>query len=129
MKTSYNITRTISIVIRDTVVGKEVQHETVIPLNALLQYLDPSRRLLAAIDDGNEMVDKQEKQILEELKDLPATLAEACAERDERAPKGSWAPGNYYNKCSCGAMFIGDKRAVTCAPCAYGDHKGAKRKK
>lgn len=39
---------------------------------------------------------------------------------DLRPMRGSWAPGNYYNKCSnCKAGFIGDKRAQMCADCAY----------
>jgi hypothetical protein len=34
-------------------------------------------------------------------------------------PKGGFAPGNYQCKCcTCGKMFIGDKRAVQCEPCA-----------
>jgi len=42
--------------------------------------------------------------------------------RDERPPKDMWAPGMYCGECSkCSKRFIGDKRATTCAPCAYGD--------
>jgi DNA-directed RNA polymerase subunit RPC12/RpoP len=34
-------------------------------------------------------------------------------------PIGGYAPGNYQNKCcTCGELFIGDKRAVQCEPCA-----------
>lgn len=41
---------------------------------------------------------------------------------DERPPKGSWAPGGYYNKCrTCNRKFIGDKRATSCADCAYSE--------
>ena len=41
--------------------------------------------------------------------------------RDDRPKHGGWAPGSYCNKCcDCGAGFIGDKRAVACADCAYG---------
>jgi hypothetical protein len=41
--------------------------------------------------------------------------------RDAILAKG-WAPGNYTNKChTCGEMFTGDKRAWTCADCAYGE--------
>ena len=33
-----------------------------------------------------------------------------------------WAPGGYTNICgTCKADFTGDKRAHTCAPCAYND--------
>lgn len=43
-------------------------------------------------------------------------------ERDTRPKRGLWAPGYYSNKChSCQRMFIGDKLAAECAPCAYGD--------
>lgn len=41
---------------------------------------------------------------------------------DERPRKGMWAPGNYFCRCvHCEEMFIGDKRAVTCADCAYAE--------
>ncbi len=40
--------------------------------------------------------------------------------KDTRSKCGAWAPGKYYNSCcECGDMFIGDKRAVMCADCAY----------
>lgn len=40
---------------------------------------------------------------------------------DDRPRKGGWAPGSYHCQChSCGEFFIGDKRAITCADCAYG---------
>lgn len=40
--------------------------------------------------------------------------------RDDRPPKGGWAPGNYWNRCAdCGEHFVGDKRAIICADCAY----------
>jgi hypothetical protein len=39
---------------------------------------------------------------------------------DERPQKGFWAPGYYQRKCiTCGNMFMGDKRALDCAECAY----------
>ena len=39
---------------------------------------------------------------------------------DNRPPKGMWAPGDYLCNCSkCGDLFIGDKRAMYCADCAY----------
>jgi len=35
-------------------------------------------------------------------------------------PRHGWAPGEYLNNChTCGCVFIGDKRAWTCADCAY----------
>ncbi len=40
--------------------------------------------------------------------------------RDNRPAMGLYAPGNYINTCSkCNAGFVGDKRAVHCADCAY----------
>jgi hypothetical protein len=40
--------------------------------------------------------------------------------RDHRNKKGSWAPGDYVCKCCrCKEIFLGDKRATTCADCAY----------
>ena len=43
---------------------------------------------------------------------------------DTRPKRGGWAPGAYMGrKCNrCGCEFIGDNRAVTCAPCAYAEH-------
>jgi hypothetical protein len=42
---------------------------------------------------------------------------------DYRPQLGSWAPGKYYCKCvECMDIFIGDKRAVRCADCAYGSN-------
>lgn len=39
---------------------------------------------------------------------------------DIRPKRGGWAPGDYYGKCgTCEQTFIGDKRAISCAPCAY----------
>ena len=44
-------------------------------------------------------------------------------ERDERPKKDGWCTGWYVNfRCShCDKPFVGDKRAITCAPCAYND--------
>jgi hypothetical protein len=40
--------------------------------------------------------------------------------RDKRPRYGFWAPGYYYCKCTeCKEQFVGDKKAVVCAPCAY----------
>lgn len=40
---------------------------------------------------------------------------------DKRPKRFGWAPGGYINRCSdCGDQFIGDKRAIMCADCAYG---------
>ena len=47
---------------------------------------------------------------------------EALGNKDNRPQKGGWAAGNYTSTCCiCGAFFMGDKRAVHCAPCAYDD--------
>ena len=41
---------------------------------------------------------------------------------DVRPPKDGWAPGTYISHClTCENTFVGDKRAVTCADCAYGE--------
>lgn len=41
---------------------------------------------------------------------------------DKRPKRGSWAPGNYFSKCmQCDSLFVGDKRALWCADCAYKD--------
>jgi hypothetical protein len=42
-------------------------------------------------------------------------------EVDARPQRHGWAPGNYITMChDCGKQFQGDKRAIHCAPCAYG---------
>lgn len=39
---------------------------------------------------------------------------------DPRPHRFGWAPGSYICKCgTCEEQFIGDKRAMTCADCAY----------
>lgn len=39
---------------------------------------------------------------------------------DSRPQRFGWAPGAYMCKCfRCDCHFIGDKRAVNCADCAY----------
>lgn len=41
-------------------------------------------------------------------------------EVDQRPKRLSWAPGGYSCECfECNRRFIGDKRAMLCAPCAY----------
>jgi hypothetical protein len=41
---------------------------------------------------------------------------------DSRPKRYRWAPGGYYCECfHCKELFIGDKRATTCADCAYKD--------
>lgn len=42
--------------------------------------------------------------------------------KDERPKRGMWAPGDYMGECrKCGVGFWGDKRAMSCADCAYAD--------
>lgn len=37
-----------------------------------------------------------------------------------RPARGGWAPGGYFCTCrTCQGSFIGDKRATSCADCAY----------
>ena len=45
---------------------------------------------------------------------------EKSSSSDQRSPLRGWAPGRYYSRCrTCGKPFEGDKRAITCAGCAY----------
>jgi hypothetical protein len=54
-----------------------------------------------------------------------------CEEVDTKAPardlrprNRGWAPGEHLSKCClCSELFLGDKRASECAPCAYDDEK------
>lgn len=44
------------------------------------------------------------------------------AKQDSRPKRHGWAPGYYMNTClKCEEGFIGDKRARTCADCAYAE--------
>lgn len=46
------------------------------------------------------------------------------AKEDTRPKRGMWAPGKYMCEChSCGVVFVGDKRAIECADCAYDNAK------
>lgn len=43
---------------------------------------------------------------------------------DIRPAIGLWAPGEYFNHCKrCNLIFVGDKRALSCANCAYRDEE------
>lgn len=47
---------------------------------------------------------------------------EALRNPDARPVYAGWAPGNYERVCAdCRWTFVGDKRAIRCAACAYGD--------
>lgn len=48
------------------------------------------------------------------------------AKQDSRPQRGAWAPGDYFCECRrCREPFIGDKRAIVCADCAYSDPEAA----
>jgi hypothetical protein len=48
------------------------------------------------------------------------SIAEAAKNIDYRPRRNGWAPGGYICQCTlCCKDFIGDKRAIHCAPCAY----------
>jgi len=39
---------------------------------------------------------------------------------DKRPMLGAWAPGGYIGECQeCSKEYIGDKRSLECADCAY----------
>jgi len=67
---------------------------------------------------GDDDEESYKKRLNTELKMLRIKMPD-----DTRPHKDGWAPGNYTNNChTCFEEFVGDKRAVTCAPCAYGDN-------
>jgi hypothetical protein len=43
--------------------------------------------------------------------------------------RGAWAPGNYIHMtcATCADAFMGDKRALTCADCAYSKLRDIRR--
>lgn len=48
---------------------------------------------------------------------------------DQRPKRGFWAPGEYVNRCTrCHEQFIGDKMAMICADCAYGERVTGEKK-
>jgi hypothetical protein len=54
------------------------------------------------------------------MNDRQKAIAEAIDNTDTRPQRRGWAPGEYLNHCrTCEVVFIGDKRAWTCADCAY----------
>lgn len=43
---------------------------------------------------------------------------------DKKYPIAGYAPGGYQRTCaSCSTLFLGDKRAFQCEPCAVRDHE------
>jgi hypothetical protein len=47
---------------------------------------------------------------------------------DKRPHRKGWGPGDYFCTCTtCNKDFIGDKRAWSCADCAYADWKPTHR--
>jgi len=47
-------------------------------------------------------------------------LTDALKNKDDRPPRGLWCAGEYMVWCwECRKPFVGDKRAVKCADCAY----------
>ena len=78
----------------------------------------------AQISPNNPLVDV-EPTITDsciELTGISKTESISDAKIDDRPQLGFWAPGNYINRCTqCEDLFIGDKRAVVCADCAYSD--------
>jgi hypothetical protein len=52
------------------------------------------------------------------------TIYELVTNRDVRPPRNGWAKGFYSRNCHmCHEAFVGDKRAITCAECAYTEPK------
>lgn len=48
------------------------------------------------------------------------SMVQAMKPADTRPANGAWAPGSYMDKCMiCDCHFLGDKRALVCADCAY----------
>lgn len=50
--------------------------------------------------------------------ELDKMLRTVC--KDHRPKHAGWAPGDYWCNCPvCGREYLGDKRSVSCADCAY----------
>ena len=43
--------------------------------------------------------------------------------KEKKYPIGGYAPGSYQQKCSCGTIYLGDKRSFQCEPCALRDEE------
>jgi hypothetical protein len=53
---------------------------------------------------------------------MSKTHSMVCLKNDDRPHRHGWAPGQYTATCrTCSTRFWGDKRASTCADCAYKD--------
>lgn len=80
---------------------------------------DDAETVLSQLNDGAE---ESLQKIRAALAGSPpvSTGGGALFNTDQRPQRGGWAPGNYGQIChTCGREFLGDKRAVTCADCAY----------
>ena len=56
----------------------------------------------------------------------PAERPTPAVKQDQRPQKGGWAPGLYQCQCiRCRSAFLGDKRAIHCADCAYSESSPA----
>ena len=66
-------------------------------------------------------INKAYNDFIDNLVDLVKVIEHKYnIKKDARKQKDGWAPGNYCNICKlCSCNFIGDKRAIICADCAY----------
>lgn len=75
----------------------------------MLKFMDPK---------FNEQCVDEFMKYQERIDVAVASLAKY--KEDHRPPRGGWADGHYLRKCFlCQQGFFGDKRAVSCADCAY----------
>ncbi len=74
---------------------------------------------VADIDHIIVGAEDSERSAIEYCKRLNEILALSQSPETKKYPIGGFAPGNYQCYCvTCQKMFIGDKRAVQCEPCA-----------
>lgn len=74
---------------------------------------------------GNAPVVPQAPPVVCEINPLLRPGSMRNPKESKRPAKESWCPGEYFNKCcQCNQYFIGDKRAMNCADCAYAVKEG-----
>jgi len=83
-------------------------------------------KLTVEINDNHRRLKNQQREIRGHQEDFKkANPLHVLKEVDARPQRGGWAPGAYLATCKeCGDGYIGDKRSIICADCAYKEPSG-----
>jgi len=85
------------------------------PLESLAEYYKSDEFICAYCKDAGEV----------EMDNGGGTYdCPICKDADKRPPINGWSPGMYTRRCGvCESEYLGGKRSMVCAPCAYGGKK------